>query len=165
MEGKNENHKGLHEQFRVQMYDSLDDISEPKTYEWDKVPSIAGVYHVKDLSGDSLYVGQSKNVKTRLRKHKYGHHGLAPYLAQHGTGSLRIDVYPQEECEKVTGWKGKDARKVVESDLACVHHPKYTQRALAAEYWYTRNYPKCTKRKVVNFAYDLLDEHYGKDES
>ena len=50
----------------------------------DKVPETEGIYAIGDASGTVLYLGHSKQMRTRLRQHKYG----TPYIDEFVNGEF-----------------------------------------------------------------------------
>lgn len=89
------------------------------------------VYHIRSVSGESIYVGQSDDVFRRLAEHRNSgknNHALWEYLRKCDADELRVDLYTLVDCEDETGEKGKDAVNWMESSLIGKYAPTYNRR-------------------------------------
>lgn len=87
---------------------------DPKTLSL--YPDQPGVYLMKDASGDVLYIGKAKNLKTRLKQ----------YFAANGDSREMIPyLIPQvEQIDSIVALTEKDAL-ILENNLIKRHRPKY----------------------------------------
>ena len=63
-------------------------------YDLDQVPEVEGIYAIGDEDGTVLYVGHSRQMRTRLHQHKSGQEGIDKFVkrkfARNGGINLRI---------------------------------------------------------------------------
>ena len=112
------------------------------------------VYHIKTADGESLYVGQSKNVMRRLDDHKRSSVNLAfwEYLQSHPIESLVVDMYTLAECESATEEEGQDAVSWMECNLINQFRPKFNRRQVK----YVRKRYHEKKFDFIKFSCDWL---------
>ena len=105
-------------------------------------PTEFRVYHIRNESGESLYVGQSINPFRRISEHaksKRPNPAFWEYLQACDLDSLLVDMYTLGECEAETGESGQDAVNVMESKLILRFNPPFNKNKLVIKYQHERS--------------------------
>ena len=95
----------------------------------DRLPALPGVYIFRDASG-YLYIGESNNLRNRLRKHlnASGRGSLADYLRRTGARDqiiVEVHAFARDSQASKTSY-----RRAYESELIHSRNPRFNMRPL-----------------------------------
>lgn len=100
----------------------------------DNIPSVAGVYAIRDACTVFVYVGQTGNVKKRFYTHLWYKHAplkVQQWIRTVDTALLSIAVFDLNACERMSSLTGKLALRFVESYLIYELAPSLNEKVFS----------------------------------